>query len=392
MDRRNHRLDGRAPLAKRDARPPAYMSSVKPPTRVSPHAKARPRPRDQDPEPPIIKALRKNQERLSAGSTSRRAGGPPGGHRSDPAAGANSAALRQSSSQTAAFGAFAHIASRVGIIGAAALLVFVFLAAGRSWLLSDPKESARDDVAISTPAQGSSRSTSVVTTVSYQRPDASRDATAAHPSSDPPEQKRAVAFVIPPGAPPQEETLHLQPRGQLPSPPSTAPERDDRTVNPNPQLDLRRLEDAKRIQQRLIALGFLVGAADGAWGSPSRRALQDFRVAKGLGDSFAWDEATQELLLTPSDANASDIGFVGKWGTDAAQCRDAPLTISVRRAQATGAACEFHSTQRVSSKAWRLQAKCADETQSWSTSIRLAISGSKLTWSSARGTLTYARC
>ena len=109
------------------------------------------------------------------------------------------------------------------------------------------------------------------------------------------------------------------------------------------------MEDAKRVQQRLIDLGFLFGAADGVWGPRSRRALKDFRIANGLGDSDTWDEVAQERLLTAPDANAantSDISFIGGWGVDVDQCRESPLRITARQAEAFGTACEFHSTQR----------------------------------------------
>jgi peptidoglycan hydrolase-like protein with peptidoglycan-binding domain len=155
------------------------------------------------------------------------------------------------------------------------------------------------------------------------------------------------------------------------------------------------MEDAKRVQQRLIDLGFLFGAADGVWGPRSRKALQDFRVANGIGDSDAWDEATQERLLTSSDAiaaNASDISFTGGWGVDVAECRKSPLTITADRATNTFAACEFHSTQRESSNVWRLRALCANNSERWNANIRFSISGSQLTWSSERGTTTYVRC
>jgi peptidoglycan hydrolase-like protein with peptidoglycan-binding domain len=155
------------------------------------------------------------------------------------------------------------------------------------------------------------------------------------------------------------------------------------------------MEDAKRVQQRLIDLGFLFGAADGVWGPRSRKALQDFRVANGIGDSDTWDEATQDRLLASSDAiaaNTSDISFTGGWGIDVAQCRESPLTITARRAEAFGAACEFHSTQRESSNVWRLRALCANNSERWNANIRFSISGSQLTWSSERGTTTYVRC
>jgi Putative peptidoglycan binding domain len=160
-------------------------------------------------------------------------------------------------------------------------------------------------------------------------------------------------------------------------------------------LDLREIENAKQVQQRLIDLGFLFGAADGSWGQRSRRALQEFRAANGLGESDIWDEATQERLLRAPDAKAaktSGISFIGGWGVDVAECRNSPVTITARRAEGSGASCEFHSSQQESSNAWRLRAECSSNTARWNANIRLTVSTSKLTWSSERGTTTYMRC
>ena len=161
------------------------------------------------------------------------------------------------------------------------------------------------------------------------------------------------------------------------------------------QLDLNQTEDAKRIQQRLIERGFLFGEADGVWGARSRKALQDFRIANGMGDGDTWDEATQERLLSASDAkaaNISEISFIGGWGVDAAQCREAPLKITARRAEASGAACDFRSTQREGLNVWRLRAQCASNGERWTANIRFTLFGSKLVWSSERGTTSYVRC
>jgi peptidoglycan hydrolase-like protein with peptidoglycan-binding domain len=160
-------------------------------------------------------------------------------------------------------------------------------------------------------------------------------------------------------------------------------------------LDLREIENAKQVQQRLIDLGFLFGAADGSWGQRSRRALQEFRAANGLGESDIWDEATQERLLRAPDAKAaktSGISFIGGWGVDVAECRDSPITITARRAAGSGASCEFHSAQRESSNVWQLRAECVSKTERWNANIRFTVSTSKLTWSSERGTTTYVRC
>ena len=260
------------------------------------------------------------------------------------------------------------------------LLFFAGFAATR-WL-PDLTTSAHDEVPKSTAS--SLMSTSAVTTPPLQQPDNGRSVT----------PNPLIPIVIRRSTPPNAEASDLPIHTGISPSPITVPEPVDAVPTPQ-QLDLREIEDAKRVQQRLIDLGFLFGAADGVWGPRSRKALQDFRVANGVGDGDAWDEATQERLLTSSDAiaaNASDISFIGGWGVDVAECRKSPLTITANRATNTFAACEFHSTQRESSNVWRLRALCANNSERWNANIRFAISGSQLTWSSERGTTTYVRC
>ena len=193
---------------------------------------------------------------------------------------------------------------------------------------------------------------------------------------------------------PNAEASDLPSQTEISSPVATVVDTPN-TVSTPQLLDLREIENAKQVQQRLIDLGFLFGAADGIWGQRSRRALQEFRAANGIGESDTWDKATEERLLRAPDVKAaktSEISFIGGWGVDVAECRDSPITITARRAEGFGASCEFHSTQRESSNAWRLRAECSSNTERWNANIRLTVSTSKLTWSSERGTTTYVRC
>jgi hypothetical protein len=267
--------------------------------------------------------------------------------------------------------------------GGAAIVVFLLFFAFTRWLL-DLTTSARDDVLESIPSTSPSTSAAVATP-SLRQPDNGRSVT----------PNPLVPIVIRRSTPPNDQPSDFSPPTEISPPLITVPESVDTVTTPQ-QLDLREIDDAKRVQQRLIDLGFLLDAADGIWGPRSRRALQDFRIANGIGDNDTWDEATQERLLTASDAiaaNTSDISFIGGWGVDVAECRKSPLTITARRAaDAFGAACEFHSTQRESSNVWRLRALCANNSERWNANIRFTLSGSKLTWSSERGTTTYVRC
>jgi hypothetical protein len=260
----------------------------------------------------------------------------------------------------------------VWIVGA--IVAFLLSFAGTSWL-PDLMNSARHDV--SNPTPDTSTSTAAVTPPSLQQPDNGGTVT----------PNPLIPIVIRRSPPPNTEVSDLPP-----TPPVIVPE--SVTVTTPQQLDLREVEDVKRVQKRLIDLGFLFGAADGVWGPRSGKALQDFRVANGIGNSETWDEAAQERLLAADaiTANTSDISFIGGWGVDVAQCRESHLTLTASRAEAFGATCEFHSTQRESSNVWRLRALCANNGERWNANIRLTLSASKLTWSSERGTTTYVRC
>jgi Putative peptidoglycan binding domain len=262
------------------------------------------------------------------------------------------------------------------IVGA--IVVFLVSFSAARWL-PDLMTGSPDNV--STPTAGTSTSTSEVTTTSPQQSDNSRSVTL----------NPLIPIVIRRSPSPEASDL---PQTEISSAPGTVPESVD-TVTAPQQLDLRDIENAKRVQQRLIDLGFLYGAADGVWGQRSRQALQEFRAANGIGESDTWDESTQERLLSAPDAkaaNTSDISFIGGWGIDVAECRESPIAITARGAEAYGTACEFHSTQRESSNVWRLRAECASKTERWNANIRFTVSTSKLIWSSERGTTTYIRC
>jgi hypothetical protein len=232
--------------------------------------------------------------------------------------------------------------------------------------------------------RSSSTSSSDVTTTSLEQSDSSRSVTA----------KPVIPIVIRQSSSPSAEVSALPPVTEISSAQVPVPESANTVTTPQ-QLDLGEIENARRVQQRLIDLGFLFGAADGIWGQASRRALREFRAANGIGEGDTWDEATEERLLRAQDvraANTSDISFTGGWGTDLAECRDSPIKITARRVEAFGTACEFRSTERESSNVWRLRAECANKTKRWNANIRLTVSTSKLTWSSERGTETYVRC
>jgi hypothetical protein len=88
----------------------------------------------------------------------------------------------------------------------------------------------------------------------------------------------------------------------------------------------------------------------------------------------------------------------GKWAPHPAACSERnkrtaflPLTIDERGARAGTASCSFRRTDQDGNR-WSVNATCTDASETWNAHVRLVLAGSKLTWSSERGTQTYTRC
>ena len=232
-------------------------------------------------------------------------------------------------------------------------------------------------------------------------PDTSSGPRQPEPSTGAPAQEPTAQLAIRSTVPPSEDDPPpVAPPVAVSPPPIATPNAvDTTTTQPTPLLlDLDQIEDARRVQRRLIDLGFLFGAADGNWGPRSQKALREFRAVQGLGNSDTWDEKAQQDLFAATAARAHAAGtFVGGWGISVEQCRQTldsrpPLTISSRQAEASSTTCQFNSTQRESANEWRIRATCADANDRWNANIRLTLAGSRLTWTSERGTATYLRC
>ena len=54
--------------------------------------------------------------------------------------------------------------------------------------------------------------------------------------------------------------------------------------------------EVKRLQQNLIGLGFLEGAADGSFGGKTKQAVQEFQAEYGLSTDGSAGEATQAAV------------------------------------------------------------------------------------------------
>jgi hypothetical protein len=64
-------------------------------------------------------------------------------------------------------------------------------------------------------------------------------------------------------------------------------------------LNLLNLDEAIRVQERLIELGFFKGPSNGTWGPLSRQALRYFKISNGLSDDDRLDDMTGGRLASP---------------------------------------------------------------------------------------------
>jgi peptidoglycan hydrolase-like protein with peptidoglycan-binding domain len=65
-----------------------------------------------------------------------------------------------------------------------------------------------------------------------------------------------------------------------------------------------RAGETRRVQERLIELGYLGGPADGVWGANSRAGLRAFKAANGLSINDKLDEPVKTRLFSTSAVRA----------------------------------------------------------------------------------------
>jgi hypothetical protein len=166
-------------------------------------------------------------------------------------------------------------------------------------------------------------------------------------------------------------------------------------------LDLGKVPDAKRVQQRLTDLGYFSGPVNGVFGPKSRRALSDFRSAEKIGQDDQWDQATEKKLFSTSTARKQQsLAFVGSWSKDASSCIDPPIKITASRAVSRDANCELNSIRQEAERRWSVKAHCElasslrteDTENSWTSNIELTLQDRRLIWESEMGTESYYRC
>ena len=122
-----------------------------------------------------------------------------------------------------------------------------------------------------------------------------------------------------PAVPPAEPPVAAVPPATAPIPhPVTAPTVSPPAIAATPPAataaNLLEMQAAAMVQDRLRALGYFDGIADGIWGPYSRAALKQFRRTQGLGGDDRWDSATQQALISDQALRAgTGVAHAGNW-------------------------------------------------------------------------------
>ncbi len=109
------------------------------------------------------------------------------------------------------------------------------------------------------------------------------------------------------------------------------------------------------------------------------------------------DEVPREVKPGPDQA---PVVVAGLWGPTADACSASedrrrgllPVVINDRGARAGSVSCSFKDKTATGVNSWSVVAQCRNGQERWTSTVRLALSGSRLTWTSARGSQAYVRC
>jgi hypothetical protein len=102
-------------------------------------------------------------------------------------------------------------------------------------------------------------------------------------------------------------------------------------------------------------------------------------------------------VLAAVPTRAEDLGFVGKWSLDPADCgapqesEKAPLVIAKDRYDQHESHCTFKSVQRKDSD-WKVTSDCLVEGSGTPYDFTLTVSGDTLTFTDSGGARDFLRC
>jgi hypothetical protein len=109
-------------------------------------------------------------------------------------------------------------------------------------------------------------------------------------------------------------------------------------------------------------------------------------------------EIANPIVRSGDKVTTEKANFVGVWAPDTDSCSVSlfrqgrlPTFIYLDGAWAGDTFCAFKEKEQTET-GWRVVARCASSRERWSANIGLTVNGNRLTWTSGRGTQSYARC
>jgi hypothetical protein len=106
-------------------------------------------------------------------------------------------------------------------------------------------------------------------------------------------------------------------------------------------------------------------------------------------------EQAAQVSLDQTNDPAKDA-IVGVWAPGSCSTRDfreglLPTVINTEGAWAGETFCLFSKRKQIDT-GWIVVAKCSNAQERWTSNVRLTVSDNRLTWTSRRGSQSYARC
>ncbi|WP_157787951.1 helix-hairpin-helix domain-containing protein [Bradyrhizobium elkanii] len=196
------------------------------------------------------------------------------------------------------------------------------------------------------------------------------------PSSGP--QQGAVEGAFPATLPPLDPVREVKLAPQPPADPTlSVAQAPPNASTPDPAFG------------RLKDLGF-TASVEPSWSATSLNGLREFKIVNHLPSDNRLDPMTTQALQSPR-AIARNRSFLGGWASDPACRQGTELTISAEEARTEGGVCTFESFLP-SRSGWTVRGHCQVGADSWPATIKFAVSGKALSWSSAKGNSKYYRC
>jgi hypothetical protein len=154
-------------------------------------------------------------------------------------------------------------------------------------------------------------------------------------------------------------------------------------------------EFAARMAAPIHPISFAVAFADPA---PAASLPVEPTGVGEVEDKAVPHESVEQAAHISSD-QTSEIAkdaIVGVWAPGSCSARDfreglLPTVINTEGAWAGETFCLFSKRKQVDT-GWTVVAKCSNAQERWTSHVRLTVSDNRLTWTSRRGTQTYARC